>query len=404
MKKILFPLLLAGLLFCGVGQAKKISKSPYLDRASRTITAVYTNYSIPSSPLLRENYPHDKDNKVGYLADQQSAETVNEHAFLWPYSGMLSAVSACMEASPNNSVFPKTLEKKVLPGLDLYYDPTRTPAAYSSYTNVGKADRYYDDNVWLGIDFTDLYLLTRDKKYLDKATMIWKFIESGTDDKLGGGIYWCEQKKGSKNTCSNAPGSVYALKLYLATLDESYLAQGINLYQWTKKNLLDTTDMLYWDNINLRGQIGKAKYAYNSGQMIQAAALLYTITQEQEYLSDAQSVAKASYNYFFYDFAPADSSPFRLLKKGNVWFSAVMFRGFIELYQIDKNRTYIDSFEKSLNWAWENGRDKESLFGDDWSGAEKKTKKWLLTQAAMAEMFARMEKLSNFEKLSQIKL
>jgi len=25
--------------------------------------------------------------------------------------------------------------------------------------------------------------------------MIWKFIESGTDDVLGGGIYWCEQKK-----------------------------------------------------------------------------------------------------------------------------------------------------------------------------------------------------------------
>ncbi len=33
-----------------------------------------------------------------------------------------------------------------------------------------------------------------------------------------------------------------------------------------KKNLQDSTDYLYFDNIRLDGKIGKAKFAYNSGQ------------------------------------------------------------------------------------------------------------------------------------------
>ena len=47
---------------------------------------------------------------------------------------------------------------------------------------------------------------------------------------MGGGIYWCEQKKESKNTCSNAPGSVLALKLFKATNDSSYFEKGKKLY------------------------------------------------------------------------------------------------------------------------------------------------------------------------------
>lgn len=88
----------------------------------------------------------------------------------------------------------------------------------------------------MGIDFTDAYLNTKEEKYLKKAQLIWKFIESGADDKLGGGIYWCEQKKVSKNTCSNAPASVFALKMFKAIRDSSYLIKGQELYEWTKKN------------------------------------------------------------------------------------------------------------------------------------------------------------------------
>lgn len=151
------------------------------------------------------------------------------------FSGTLSAVNTLI-CGKDSLEYYNILTNKVLPGLECYYDTKREPAAYSSYVNTAPtSDRFYDDNVWLGIDFTDLYLETKDVKYLDKAKEIWKFIESGTDDVLGGGIYWCEQNKGSKNTCSNAPGAVYALKLFEATNDSTYLTQGIELYDWTKR-------------------------------------------------------------------------------------------------------------------------------------------------------------------------
>ena len=40
--------------------------------------------------------------------------------------------------------------------------------------------------------------MTGKQAYLEKAKLIWKFILSGKDDVLGGGVYWCEQKKESK--------------------------------------------------------------------------------------------------------------------------------------------------------------------------------------------------------------
>lgn len=181
-----------------------------------------------------------------------------------------------------------------------------------------------------------------------------------------------------------------SLKLFKATNDSTYFLQGKNLYQWTKEYLQDSTDYLYFDNVKLNGNIGKAKYAYNSGQMIQAAALLYNLTNDKQYLTDARNIAQSAYNYFFEDFKDEKGEQFKLLKKGDVWFTAVMLRGFIELYEIDKNPLYLNAFKKNLDYAWHHARDEKGLFDKDLSGRTKDESKWLLTQAAMVEMYARL--------------
>ena len=365
--------------------------NPNIEKAQQTLDALYQNYAAPNTCLLRENYPFNQDNKATYLASEEQANIPNQFSYLWPYSGTFSAVNALFEAT-HDKKYKKLLDSRVLPGLEEYFDTQRVPNAYSSYIRTAPAsDRFYDDNVWLGIDFTDTYQMTQEQKYLDKAQLIWKFIESGTDSILGGGIYWCEQKKESKNTCSNAPGSVLALKLFKATNDSSYFEKGKKLYEWTQRNLQDSADYLYFDNIRLDGKIGKAKFAYNSGQMMQSAALLYQLTKNPIYLKDAQNIAKECFNYFFTDFTPAtNEEAFRMLKKGDIWFTAVMLRGFIELYQIDKDKTYINAFNKSLSYAWDNARDEKGLFNTDLSGKSKDERKWLLTKAAMVEMYARL--------------
>ena len=142
--------------------------------------------------------------------------------------------------------------------------------------------------------------------------------------------------------------------------------------------------------MSLDGNIGRAKFAYNSGQMVQAGALLYEATGDESYLKDAQRTAAASYDYFFEEFTPEGGEAFRIIRKGNVWFSAVMVRGLVELYRIDGNATYVDAVQRSLDYAWDHARDGHGLFETDFTGADKQAEKWLLTQGAMAEMYGRM--------------
>ncbi len=387
MKIFLTGVYLLALSFASHGQNKN------LVRANELMDSVYKYYAVPNSPLLREQYPYNENYVADYLGGGENSTKSNPYSYLWPYSGSLSAQVAIFESSGDRKV-KKEIDNTVLKGLGAYYDK-RAPAGYASYVNSApQSDRFYDDNIWLGIDYTDLYLLTKEKKYLQKATEIWRFVESGMDDKLGGGIYWCEQRKESKNTCSNAPAIVMLAKLYEATNDKAYLDQAEQLYAWTKKNLLDPSDYLYFDNIALNGKVEKTKYPYNSGQMIQAGALLFKLTKQDQYLLDAQNVAKASYDYFFYDYKPAsDGKTIKLLKTSNNWFIAVMMRGFVELYKLDHNKLYVDGFQSNLDFAWENMREENGLFNSDWSGQKKKDSKSLLDQFALAEMYGKIGKL-----------
>ncbi|EKC68825.1 hydrolase, partial [human gut metagenome] len=130
-----------------------------------------------------------------------------------------------------------------------------------------------------------------------------------------------------------------------------------------------------------------------SGQMVQAGVLLYKATGEEHFLKEAQRTAAACYDFFFEEFTPEGGEAFRILRKGNVWFSAVMVRGLIELYGVDGNATYVDAVRRSLDYAWDHARDEYGLFETDFTGADRQSEKWLLTQAAMVEMYARIHRL-----------
>lgn len=392
-KNNIIKLCLASVFLLALSLTSHGQQNRNLTRANAIVDSVYKYYAVPNSPLLREQYPYNENYVADYLGGGENSTRSNPYSYLWPYSGALSAQVAIFESS-NDHEIKKEIDNTVLKGLDAYYDK-RTPPGYASYVNSApQSDRFYDDNIWLGIDYTDLYLLTKEKKYLNKAIEIWKFVESGMDEKLDGGIYWCEQRKESKNTCSNAPAIVMLAKLYEATKDKTYLDLAEELYRWTKENLQDTTDYLYFDNIALNGNVEKTKYPYNSGQMIQAGALLFKITQQDSYLVDAQNVAKASYDYFFYDYKQASSGKtIKLLKTSNNWFIAVMMRGFVELYELDHNRSYVDGFQSNLDFAWDNMREQNGLFGSDWSGQKKKDSKSLLDQFALAEMYGKISKI-----------
>ncbi len=366
--------------------------NPNLERAEQMRSTLYSLYDVDDTPLLAENHPIDPAARATYLAEGADNQ-VNKYSYLWPYSGTLSMLSALYEAT-GDMAYLDFINSDVIAGLDMYYDTTRTPYAYSSYITVGESDRFYDDNIWLVIDFVDLYISSGEKRYLERAEATWQFVESGRDEVLGDGIYWCEQKKHSKNACSNAPASVAALKLYKATGNEAYLQMGKELYAWCYNTLHDAKDNLYFDNISLRGRISRAKYSYNSGQMIEAGAMLYALIGEKEYLEQAQATAAGCYERWFKPQLD-EQREMRMMDSGDVWFDAVMLRGLIALYGVDGDDTYLRAVDASLDYAWREGRDEHGLFGKFLSFRREEDKRsWLLTQAAYAEMSARMAKVN----------
>lgn len=371
--------------------ARQYGGNLFFQRADSLLNTILTLYQVPKYGLLMETYPRNPKQQITYTANSDANLTQQEVSFLWPYSAMVSGCVSMYKISKADK-YKELMDKQIKPGLDLYWDNTRKPACYQSYpTFAGKNDRYYDDNDWIALDCCDYYEAIGKQEYLDKAIALHRYIYSGWSDELGGGIYWCEQKRTSKNTCSNAPATVLCLKLYKLTKDEKYLKQAEETYEWTKTNLRDPEDFVYWDNISLEGQIGYAKYTYNSGQMIQAGVLLYQITGKEAYLQDAQQTAKGAYEYF----CRLQQTPKGEMRfyPDSPWFNVILFRGLKALYQTDHNPTYIKAMIDNADFAWRWTRDSNGLFSNDWSGNKSNQFKSLLENACMVELFAEISEL-----------
>lgn len=374
------------MLFC---LTSAVGKTPgntrYLSIADSILSNVLNLYQT-NDGLLTETYPVNPNQKITYLADGTQQNGTLKASFLWPYSGMMSGCVALYKATGNKK-YKKILEKRILPGMEQYWDNSRLPACYQSYpTKYGQHGRYYDDNIWIALDYCDYYQLTHKPASLEKTVALYQYIYSGWSDEMGGGIFWCEQQKEAKHTCSNAPSTVLGVKLYRLTKDAKYLEKAKETYAWTKKHLCDPTDHLYWDNINLKGKVSKEKYAYNSGQMIQAGVLLYEETGDEQYLHDAQQTAAGTDAFFR---TKADKKdPTVKVHKDMAWFNVILFRGLKALYKIDKNPAYVNAMVENALHAWENYRDENGLLGRDWSGHNEEQYKWLLDNACLIEFFA----------------
>lgn len=394
MKLSKISVVLASCLLTMVSCTPKTTPEVNLDLAiaDSMLTHILDKYNVEKYGLLQETYPVNPDNQVGYLAEGTEQKKNQEVSFLWPYSGMLSGGIALYKET-GDAKYLKILEERILPGLELYWDNIREPFCYQSYPMFnGESDRFYDDNDWLAIDFCDLYGLTKNEKYLKRAEELHKYIYSGWDNEVGGGIYWCEQKKTSKNTCSNAPAAVLCMKLYNQTNNQAYLNQAIETYNWTKDNLRDPEDFVYWDNVRLNGSVDSAKYTYNSGQMIQAGVLLYQATKDENYLKDAQSTAKGAFQKFSGIRKGIDGTEARFYS-ASPWFNVILLRGLFALYEVDHNAEYVQTMADNAHYAWTNSRDKNGFLGNDWAGIENKEHKWLLDNACMIELYSEISKI-----------
>jgi hypothetical protein len=302
----------------------------------------------------------------------------NAYSYLWPLCGMIQANNEIEKVTNEKGLLKNTLEI-----IKEYYDPAPPSAGYASYIMKYKGgDRFYDDNQWIGIACMDAYKVKADAAMLTQGKLIYRYMMTGYDDVLNGGIYWQENKKISKNTCSNGPGIILALQLYKATKQKPYLDTALLIYKWTNSKL-KSPNGLFYDNVSIGGdKIGKAMFSYNTGTMLQSNVYLYEITKDKKYLTEAVSIADSSMNYFY------GNGKFR----DNYWFNAVLLRGYQHLLQYHNDKKYINAFKVATDYALKNNRNELGLMG-------KEKPMDLVPQSGMLEILARLAYLEKTHQL-----
>lgn len=331
------------------------------------------NYKERVSIINKNIYQtfYDKAGSL-YLETNNKEENKGNHSFLWPLTALLQAANEMEALEPN-----KQYIAPVMKAIQQYYAGRAPAPGYQAMVVKEKIDpRFYDDNEWIAIALMDAYARTHKKEYLETSKMIYRFLLTGHDQAAGGGFYWEEGNLKSKNTCSNGPGVLVALRLYQATKEKAYLDTAISVYNWTKKNLLSPKGV-YYDNIHVPSlKIDSAFYTYNAGTMLQSGVILYNITHDKKYLNDAVAVADGSEKVFYRN----GKLP------GNYWFNAVLIRGYLELYKVEKNKARLNFIKADAEHVWKNERDAQNLIGP-------RKIKSLIDQSAMLETYARLAAL-----------
>lgn len=274
-------------------------------------------------------------------------------AFMWGVGVQLSAMAAAATIEPDNYMGPM---KDYADAIQVYWLKHDGIAGFDVQPGPKASDRYYDDNAWLVLALAEVFELTGDTKYLDRSLATFRFVMSGEDDKLGGGLYWREVEKTSKNTCTNAPAIVSALRMHQLTRDGKHLETAKRLYAWTRGTLQDE-DGLFWDNIKLNGRIDRRKFTYNSALMIRANCLLHDITGEAGYLGEAKRVATAAEKQWIHPTgAISDSGRFAHL----------LLESFLELHARDKAPHWKETVHRCLIHLHEKMRDEHGRYPHRW--------------------------------------
>ncbi|RZK79511.1 MAG: glycoside hydrolase family 76 [Pedobacter sp.] len=356
------------ILFLAMGFANNVSaqnkagdKAFYKKELKSLENAIQNNFfDKASGHYLIVLDPSKRETKNGYL---------REYTYLWALCAMYQAGNEMEKLESKSNVMAPLLKH-----INDYYDPAPPKPGYSDYIMALKpGERYYDDNQWIGITALDAFERTKKKSYLTLGKSMYDFMMTGYDQVLGGGIYWKEGDKNSKNTCSNGPGVLVALQMYQATKNKAYMDTAIKIFNWTNEKLR-TPEKLYYDNIRTKdSSLGKATFSYNTGTMLESYILLYEITGDKKYLNEANAVADSSLEYFY------GKGEFR----DGYWFNAVLLRAYQRLLKFNKDTKYIVGFKKCLDNALLKEKNHKGLF------LKKDKEQDLVEHGGMLEILAR---------------
>ncbi|BDI29857.1 hypothetical protein CCAX7_19080 [Capsulimonas corticalis] len=347
------------------------------------------------SPLLtaspaRADYRQKAEEQTDYIQSHfYDAKTFRYHPsvpldpkalpydFMWANGVQFTVLAAAAREDPKKY---KSVLYEFTHGLESYWDPAVAVPGYNAYcSGPNGTDKYYDDNEWLVLGLVEAYQSTHNPGFLNKARATQKFVLSGWDDTLGGGVFWKLDHK-SKNSCSNTPASAAAMRLYQVGGDKDQLAWAIKIRDWAKSKL-QAPNGLYWDNINLDGKIEKTQFTYNTALAIRTDILLYQTQHDKAALDEARRMADAGLAAWT---DPSNGSLHKTEK--SALFTHLFAESLLRLYDVTHDIKYLNAVRSEAAFAYKYIRDPE---GGYWSEADHKPddRKKLIENASAARLF-----------------
>ena len=235
---------------------------------------------------------------------------------------------------------------------------------------------------WIVLAMLELYDLTGNEVYVARSEDAMEFIMSceNISSVPYGGIRWHESNTDGTRMCSTGPVCLANLVLYQATGDSYYFDNGLRLYEWAiDYGLKDSTTGLYHQGVHGSGDIDYGHLGYDTAPMMQAAVRLYQITANDDYLTDAQGIAR-SLDTIFVD--SLDNS----LKQTGKWCGHDMANAFVDLYEVDQNQHWLDVIAGYLQFLHDNCS-AGGLYANVWDDTSGSVADTLLENASVARAF-----------------
>lgn len=295
----------------------------------------------------------------GLYADSWTAEKGKSGpGFMWGAGVLLTALEGAAQADKKYQPWLNDYVEK----LDVYWNPLGPVPGYDVLPVPKPVDRYYDDNAWIVLALIEAHRDFGGYAYLPRATKTLDYVLSGWDEKLGGGLYWRESDKASKNTCINSPAAVACYEMFLVTKKERYRQWGDKILDWTLANLRDEADGLMWDNINLAGKVDKTKWTYNTALTFRALMLRSVLTKDKtqaaKWRNDAITMADAALTRW--------QDPETGAYKDGGRFAHLLVESLLANDRLEGKARYLPSVLRALTFVREQVRDPQNRYPEHW--------------------------------------
>jgi predicted alpha-1,6-mannanase (GH76 family) len=291
----------------------------------------------------------------------------------------------------------RTGDRRYLAQLDNTFEKDKGafPAGYLSGDELwgNFTSRAIDDSEWWGLTWIQTYDLTKDRKYLDMAVTIARFVEDYWDDTCGGGVWWNAERT-YKNAVTNGLWIRLTAELHNRLPGDTYwLGRAQQGWNWLNGSGMINSAGLVNDGLNDNCESnGDTVWTYNQGLAIGAGLELWRATHQPELLTTVRRLADAA-------IAPGGlvtdgvlteycDAPGRTCDDNGKQFKGIFMRYWMDLADTTRDRRYADFVARQAATIWEHNHDAADRLGVRWSGATPNVFDWRTQASALSALIA----------------